>query len=215
MKQARRQRQGDREQQRGEPARARAPREARQVRDAHQQRLQEALDPAAALAGPGTERRHRLFARSRCDHRRAVTELGQPESEVCVLGHVVGIPAARILERCAPEMVARAPERQRPAPARKGGQNHMEKRGVLERELVREPSLARIVPEERRLDAGEPRVARVERVERGAQLIPRRTILRVVDDHVVAPGVGEGEVERAGLGARASRRREQRLEGRS
>ena len=138
--------------------------------------------------------------------RAPIAEAGEPDAEIGVLGDVVGVPAADALERGAAEMVGGAAERQRHAQRGERRQQPVEQRRILDGEEPRDPARRRIVDDDRRLQAGEARVAGGEGGVGFAKLARMRPVLGVVDRHQLAAREGQREGERLRLGARHRRR---------
>ena len=147
----------------------------------HQPGLHPALEPARALPEPRAEARRRFLVGGRRNDRGAIAEARQPHAEIGVLGHVVGVPGADPPQHRGAEMVRRAAERQRQPPCREPRQEHVEQAGIFGGEQAREPGVRGVVDGETGLHAGQPLVAGDEGLQREAELIGLRPVLRVVD----------------------------------
>ena len=76
-------------------------------------------------------------------------------------------------------MVRRSAERKRQPPAGQRRQKHVEQSGVFGSEQSREPAVVGVVDGQAGLNASEPPVASGERLDREAELVRFRPILRV------------------------------------
>jgi hypothetical protein len=61
-------------------------------------RAHPALGPAPPLAQPSIDERRRLFLRARRQYTDAVAETGEAKTEIGILDHVPGIPAADLAQ---------------------------------------------------------------------------------------------------------------------
>jgi hypothetical protein len=88
---------------------------------------------------------------------------------------------------------------------RKSGQERIELSGIGGREHAREPTVGRVVDRQRRLEAGNPRVGRRERIKSAPELIRLRDVFGIVDDSERTSGKWKRDVERLRLGPRSDR----------
>ena len=167
-----------------------------------------------ALCGPHwLERGRRGLQGGTLDHVQTIARAGQAKADVGVLGHVVGVPPADRAQGGDLEVVAGAAKRERQAPARIGGKQHLEEGGVLQSELLGdEGQVARRFHPQGRLQAGQISWLRREPRRRLAQLQRIGSILGVVDDNERSLGQFQGDIAGPGLGARLARRGDQHLD---
>jgi len=99
-------------------------------------------------------------------------------------------------------MVRGSPKRHRQAKPVKSGQERVEQRAIFERELAREPSVARVVDIQRGLNASEVRRPAAERSVRAAKLIAIGAILGMEDHEILSAGERQRIIQRLRLGAR-------------
>jgi len=104
-------------------------------------------------------------------------------------------------------MIGRAAQGDRQAERRQTGIDQVEQRRVFDREHLADPRIADIADRQARLQAIEAGVADKTR-RREAQLIRIGLVLGVVDDDEIAAKRGEGDVQRARLGRRPARGRD-------
>src|SRR3954454_23881561 len=79
----------------------------------HRPGLHPTFEPARALAQPGAKACWRLFVGGRVDDGRAIAEAREPDAEIGILGDVVSIPSADVMQRGGAEMIRRAAQRHR------------------------------------------------------------------------------------------------------
>src|ERR1700732_639140 len=141
------------------------------------ERLHPALGPAPPLPQPSIDERRRLFLRARRQNTDAIAETGEAKTEIGILGHVPGIPAADLAQNPGAKMVGRAAERQWQAkPGEAGGQD-IEQNGVFDREQPGQPGILDIVDREPGLQAGKLGWGAQKTFRRLAQLARSRGVL--------------------------------------
>src|SRR5271170_3281718 len=102
-------------------------------------------------------------------------------------------------------MIGGSAKSDRRADRRKSRVDDVEQGGIFDGEQARQPGILDIVDDQTRLQASNFGVLDEAR-GRQAELAWLRTILGVIDYDVLAPQERQGDVQRAGLGARRSRR---------
>ena len=172
----------------------------------HQPGLQIALHPARPLVQPRLQFRGGFLVCLRRDHRRAISQPGQPQPDIRILGDIPGIPAASRDQRISPEIIAGSAQRQRSADAREERQPDAEVDRIFDLELRSEPAFPAIVDAERRLHHGQLAVAGPECFHRRAQLVAGRPVLGVEYRHDIATREMQAIVQCLGFSARRARR---------
>ena len=98
----------------------------------HEPGLEETLQPAGALVQPICQRDIGLLA-GRCgDHSAAIAVPRQAETQIGILGDVMGVPAAHPLQRHGAEMIGGAAKREGAGQRRQHRQLQIEQHGIFD-----------------------------------------------------------------------------------
>ena len=178
----------------------------------HAPGLDPALHPARALSQPGGEGDRRLLKGHGVETDGAIAEPGQPNAEIGILGDVVGVPGADLAQYLGAEVIRRSAERERQSKAGEAGQHGVEMPGIFGGEHPRQPAVGLVVDAQAGLHAADPRSTPRESLERGTQLIRRRTILGIEHGDDTAAREQQRVVQRLGFGPRPDRGCDQHAE---
>lgn len=128
----------------------------------HTPGLHIALKPARPLGEPDPALLRRCLQRRRGDHVNPLAEARKAQPEIRVLCHIPRVPAASVCKGRAPEMIARATERNRKAEPRQRRHDQAELDRIFLRPLPGEPTATRRHANERRLKTDRIRPGPVE-----------------------------------------------------
>ena len=174
------------------------------------ERLDPSLLPAHALPEPVGELVRRFLAGVGLEAPDLVAVAREAYAEIGVLGHVPFVPPAGADQRIEAKMVGRAAKRNRQVERAQARIDQIEQDRIFDRKHRREPGVAGVADGEPRLKAVDVWLVCKAR-GREPELARRRLVLGVIDGEAIASGRRKREIERARLGRRLSRRRDDHL----
>ena len=129
---------------------------------------------------------------------------GQPDAQIGVFGHVMGIPAAQPFNRRAAEKQGRPTQRDHQTHPLQPGQDQTEPPGIFDGKAARQPVSSGVVEIKRTLQAGHLWPAIVKAVHDTVKLRRFRRIFGVIDADDAAPAEIQREIQRARFGFQRS-----------